>query len=302
MKLLSYGLTTCIVGALLLFTGCQKEAGPGNAAEQEEFAVATAESDAEAETVFDDVFNNVMGVNEEVAIGGTGVFGKANRTNQGGDLIGQALQLDSNQCFNVTITHLDTTKPFPVSIVIDFGAGCTGRDGNIRKGKIIAVYTNRLLIPGASATTTFDGYYVNDIKVEGTQTIINNSSQDTRVYSVIVAGAKLTKPNGNFSQWNSEKTISQIEGLGTPYYPVDDVFKITGGANGSVKRGDKLFQWNTIITEPLIKKFTCRWIAKGTITIRKTNTDVAVLDYGNGDCDNKATYTVNGNTIEITLR
>ena len=30
------------------------------------------ESDAEAEAVFDDVFDNVMGVNAEVGIGGTG--------------------------------------------------------------------------------------------------------------------------------------------------------------------------------------------------------------------------------------
>ena len=117
----------------------------------------------------------------------------------------------------------------------------------------------------------------------------------------MVIDAKLTKSNGNFTQWNSDKTISQVEGLGTPLFPLDDVFTVQGGANGSIKKDDKFFQWSTTIEEPLVKKFTCRWIAKGVIVMRKSNTAVAELNYGNGTCDNKATLTVNGQVREITL-
>jgi hypothetical protein len=55
------------------------------------------------------------------------------------------------------------------------------------------------------------------------------------------------------------------------------------------------------VTSPLVKAFTCRWISKGTVKIRVNDT-VGLLDYGNGDCDNEATLTVNGTSRTIKLR
>jgi hypothetical protein len=296
-------LTLTAVISIVALSGCKKdESSAGTTAEKEEFAHVTSESDAEAEFVFDDVFNNVMGVNDEVAIGGTGVFGRVATStitiNESGNRLAE---LDSITCFTVSINPLSSTR-FPLKVVIDFGAGCTGSDGRIRKGKIIIVYTGRLILPGNSATTTFDGYAVNDISVAGTYKVSNSSTQDKKSFTMQVMGAKLSKPNGNFTQWNSEKTIAQTEGLGTPFVALDDVFKISGQANGAVKKDDKYFQWATAITEPLVKKFLCRWIVKGTVTLNKNNTTVAVLNYGTGNCDNKATFTVNGTVREITLR
>ena len=114
---------------------------------------------------------------------------------------------------------------------------------------------------------------------------------------------KLTKPNGNYTQWSSTKTITQIEGNATPILPLDDVFSIKGESNGTIKRDSTLYQWSarTLPDHPLIKRFACRWIVKGKIAIRRTNSDVAVIDYGTGQCDNKATITINGATFEITL-
>ncbi len=297
-------LTATVIVAGLFVVSCKKESSQtGTPAEKQEFAAATAESDAEADLVFDDVFDNVMGVNNEVAIGGTGVFaGSANNSGSGnGEYINGANQRDTLTCFTVAFTQLSPPNRFPLQVTIDFGAGCTDRRGITHKGKIIITYSGPLFIPGNSATTTFDGYYVNDIHVEGTHKVTNQSTQDKKVFRIVVTGAKLSKPNGNFSQWNSEKTLSQVEGLGTPFMPLDDVFTVTGGAGGSVKRGDKFFQWSTQIKEPLVKKFICRWVSKGIIVLRKSNETVAELDYGTGQCDNKATLTVNGQTIEITL-
>ena len=298
---LFYLLAAGIIVLLVTFAACKKNNSAGSAAEQEEFASITAESDAEAELIFDNIFDNAMGVSDEVAIGGTGIFGMANPgPNIGEEIVNGAAGADSNTCFTVSYIQA-TTNRFPLQVVIDFGAGCTGNDGLTRKGKIIITYTGRLVIPGNSATTTFEDYYVNNIHVEGTHKITNTGSQNTKSYTIQVKGAKLSKPNGNFTEWNSEKTISQIEGLGTPLIALDDVFTISGHANGSVKKGDRFLQWATNITEPLTKKFVCRWITKGVITLNKGNIKVAVLDYGTGDCDNKATFTVNGVAHEITL-
>ena len=295
-------LTAMVIMASLFAVSCKKESSSaGTAAEREEFASAASESEAEAEIVFDDVFDNVMGVNNEVAIGGTGVFGTANTSTGSGEYINGANQLDTNVCFTVSFTQLSPPTRFPLQVTLDFGTGCTDRHGVTRKGKIIITYSGPLYLPGNSATTTFEGYYVNGIHVEGTHKVTNQSTQDKKVFKIVVTGAKLTKPNGNFSQWNSERVLSQIEGVATPFNPFDDVFTLAGGASGSVKRGDKFFQWATHIKEPLVKKFFCRWIVKGIIELRKSNDTVASLDYGTGQCDNKALLTVNGQTIEITL-
>jgi hypothetical protein len=59
--------------------------------------------------------------------------------------------------------------------------------------------------------------------------------------------------------------------------------------------------WSHIISKPLVKEFTCRWIVQGEVSIKKDNTPVAVLDYGTGICDNLATISMNGQLREITL-
>lgn len=292
-----------LLAILITITGCKKESSDLSPAEAREFGQATSESDAEAEAVYDDVFDNVMGVNTEVGIGGTGIFGQRN-IQYGEEIISGVNGTDTvPACVTVTVTHLNPPAQFPVKVVIDFGSGCTGRDGRIRRGKIITTYTARLVVPGAVAETHFDGYYVNDVHVEGVHRVENQSTSQQSVFNIKVVNGKLTRPNGNYTQWNSNKTITQIEGSGTPFFPLDDVFSIKGESNGTVKRDATLYQWaaRTLPDFPLIKRFTCRWIVKGKIAIRRSNSDVAVIDYGTGQCDNKATITINGTTFEITL-
>ena len=303
---------TSLAGILLLsffliISGCKKDKSEMTPAEAEQFGRVTSESDAEAEIIFDDVFDNVMGVNTDVGVGGTGIFGRANIGNDIGgrdEIIGGADNTDTiPACVTVTVTRLNPPAPFPVKVVIDFGNGCTGRDGRLRKGKIITVYTGRLVVPGSVAETTFENYFVNGVKVEGIHRVANQSTNQQWIFNITVRNGKLTKPNGNYTQWSSTKTITQIEGNATPILPLDDVFSIKGESNGTIKRDSALYQWaaRTLPDAPLIKRFACRWIVKGKIAIRRTNSDVAVIDYGNGQCDNKAHITINGVTFEITL-
>lgn len=299
---------TSFAGILLLsffiiVSGCKKEKSEMTPAEAEQFGRAASESDAEAEIMFDDVFDNVMGVNADVGIGGTGIFGQAN-TQYGDEIISGTEGTDTvPACVTVTVTQLNPPALFPVKVIMDFGSGCTGRDGRLRKGKIITVYTARLVVPGSVAETTFENYSVNGVRVEGIHRVENKSTSQQRIFTITVRNGKLTKPNGNYTQWNSTKTITQTEGNGTPNFPLDDIFSIKGESNGTVKRDSTLYQWaaRTLPDHPLIKRFACRWIVKGKIAIRRTNSDVAVIDYGTGQCDNKAHITINGATFEITL-
>ena len=298
-------MTAVIFLSILIINSCKKEtSNSGNLTPQEEeqATLVMTESDAEAEFVFNDLFDDVMGANNDVGMAGTGIFGRANSLNNSLEIA----RVDSTtRCFTVAITHV-TTSFFPVSITIDFGSGCLGRDGHTRYGKIITTYTDRLIVPGASATTSLENFKIDSLQIAGTQKVTNSSTANERQFSVDVENAKLSKPNGNYSEWNSHKTITQVEGLGTPELPFDDIYKIQGSATGKVKNGDRLYAWGSDIVDPLIKKFTCPWIVKGQVKNSKVSnssnsTWVAVLDYGNGDCDNQATITINGIEHQITL-
>ena len=293
--------------ASLLIVSCQKDSSVEDLSPQEEeqASTATAESEAQSEAIFDGIFDNVMGVNAEVGIGGTGVF--SGRTVSGLDASGRMMDTYTVGCMTVTVEHLSTTAVFPVRITTDFGAtGCTGRDGRTRYGKIVTTYSGRMIVPGSSATTTFDGYRVGDISVSGTHTTINQSTSAEWKFVVEVSNAKLSWPSGDYIQRSARREITQVEGLGTPLLPGDDVFTITGSGSGTVKRGDRAMSWESAIQEPLRKRFNCHWIVRGTVkTIRRNQSSsspwVGLLNYGAGTCDNKATLTINGVEHQITL-
>lgn len=306
-------LTAALIFFLLLVVvSCVKENSQnGTASQQEEQAsMASSEADGEAESVFNDVFDDVMGVNDDVGMAGTGIFGRNSATGVSDGINLQRLAT----CFTVSITPSTTTSNsiFPVKVVIDFGtSGCPGPDGHVRKGKISIEYTGRLITPGAAATATFDGFYVDTIKLEGTHKITNTSitTSGNRQFTIDVTNAKLSKPSGNYTEWESHKTITQIEGSGTPLIPRDDIFKTEGSSHGKVKKSNLLVAWESSIAEPLIKKFNCFWIVSGKVKTMRINTSstspwTAILDFGppnNGDCDNKAVITINGVAHNITL-
>ena len=303
---------TWLIAALFLISfiigSCKKELSDSNLTPQQEEDIATTASQSETETelVFNDVFDNVMGVNAEVGLGGTGVFG---RTAASGSLNGRENGIDSvPSCVILTVTHLNAPDLFPVKIVIDFGSGCIGKDGHTRSGKIITTYSGRLTVPGKSATTTFDGFKIDSISVQGTHTITNSTTagSNQRQFSIEISDAKLSKPSSNYSQWTSQRVITQVEGNGTPDLAIDDVFTITGSAHGKVKSGNDLFAWHSEIVEPLRKRFGCHWVSKGVLKVwRETLTSnsqwAATLNYGDGTCDFLATLTINGTAKTIKL-
>jgi hypothetical protein len=279
---------------LLAIPGCDKSQDntEQNQLEEQDSQISS-EADGEADAFFNYVFDDVMGVNDEVGVGGTGIFGRL------------------NNCPVVTVTRLNAPNAFPVRITMDFGnTGCVSRDGRTRRGKIITTYTNRLVVPGAIANTVFDGYYVDSTKIEGTHRITNTGSGQignppAYQYTVNVIDGKLSRPSGHFIEWNSTRVITQIEGM-ISNLPIDDWFRIEGNARGRVSRNGRISLFESNIIEPIIKKFSCRWLVKGKVrTVRVSATNptawIAVLDFGTGTCDNLATVTINGVTRQITL-
>jgi hypothetical protein len=291
-------LPVLAVMGVIVFTGCKKETAVTAPDEipQEEIAatVETAASDAQAEEQFDDVFNITASISAEDA---GEELGMGTNVAAGLGEPGIRLTPSTQRCFTVTVVP-NIPGVFPKTVTVDFGNGCTGPDGKVRKGKIVSIFTNRMLVPGAKVSTTFVGYYVDSLHIEGTHITENTSVSNMQGLSIKVIDGKITNTaNGRWIKWNTTKNILQLEGNGTPNFPLDDVYKITGGGAGSNAAGHT---WAALIADPLIKKFSCRWIVKGTVRISRNNRN-AVLDYGNGRCDNLAMLYINGVGHVITL-
>jgi hypothetical protein len=293
---LTKGVTFFALFVALVLTSCKKESSTLNeqttTTEELTATKEAAKEDAEMEAQYDDVFNITSSINTADAGEDLGLGANVS----GLDDLG-ATTNTRGRCFTVTVVP-NIPGVFPKTVTIDFGNGCLGRDGKYRKGKIVSIYTNRMLVPGAKVSTTFINYQVDSVKIEGTHITENTSTSNMQGWKVIVIDGKVSSTITNrWRKWNSTKNILQIAGNGTPNFPMDDVYKITGGARGSNSNGNT---WAAGIQDPLIKKITCRWIVKGTVHLARDGRE-ALLDYGNGECDNEAILYINGVSYPINL-
>ncbi len=296
LNLNTWLLAVSLIGALTI-SSCQKESSINAVTETNPTELAATQEattqDAETEAQYDDVFNitasmNTSEVGEDLGVSAnvSGLFELGSTTNT-----------NTVHCFTITVVP-NIPHVFPKTVTIDFGTGCLGRDGKLRKGKIVSIYTNPMVLPGAKVSTTFIGYHVYSFKIEGTHITENTSRSNMQGWKVVVIDGKITNTNSNrWRKWNSEKDVLQVAGNGTPRFPLDDIYKITGSATGSNSGGHT---WSSLIVEPLIKKFTCPWIVQGTVRLVRDGRP-ALLDYGNGQCDNLAIIYINGVPHVITL-
>jgi hypothetical protein len=193
-------------------------------------------------------------------------------------------------CAVVTVTGSFPAK----NINIDFGTGCTNAFGVTRKGVINIVLTDSLRKSGSVATVTFNNYYVNGFKKEGTVTWTNTTVAGSGIpsWNRKVANGKITAPSGDYWLHTADINIAMTAGASTPNNLTDDVFSITGSRTVTNPAGKT--RTSTTLTA-LQKKTACSNIDKGTLQVQGPN-HVAVIDFGDGTCDNLATISIDGRT------
>lgn len=183
-------------------------------------------------------------------------------------------------------------------ITIDFGTeGCLIR-GNVLKGKIIMSYEANPEAQQILISKTFEEFYFNNKNILGGTSILkelaneNGNPQFTRNVDITVIW-----PNGVEASRVGTKVREWIEGHGSGVWS-DNVFSITGNWTSTFRNGNS-HSYEVII--PLRREVICYYFVSGSIDIERTNFS-GVLDYGEGDCDNQATFTnENGNVREIIL-
>ena len=255
----------------LVLTGCQSEDAVIDTTASEEIDLKSTETEAEMNKISDET---------------SALIEEAYLTEEFPETKSNATDRYLPDCVTITIVLVQNMK----TVTIDFGEGCELRNGNIVSGKIIFEYEKNPEAATKMISFEFDGFVFNDKKVEGTGSILrersneNGNPQSTRTGDVTV-----TWPDGTFANKNGTKIREWIEGVGTGAWG-DNVFLITGNWMFTKKNGNVL---SANIITALRRELACKFIVSGLIELQK-NENNALLDYGNGDCDDLATVSING--------
>jgi hypothetical protein len=263
-----------IIIAGLILTSCQKSEPLETA------SIEAADDAALSEALFDDVFTSL-----EIA------SGMAEYSKKSASVI--------DTCPLITITS-EGQEFWPRNIVIDYGTGCEGLYEVVRSGKINITVSGPRNEEGSVRTLTFQDYYVNGAKIEGTKTVTNlglNNNQNV-VFGVGLVGGKITFADQKTITHEFERQREFIAGY-TTWNPWDDRCLISGVAAGT--NLDGLSYTHTIVNS-LEWHAACRFLVRGTIGFEIEGIEPFDLDYGDGECDATATLSRGDESKEITLR
>lgn len=183
---------------------------------------------------------------------------------------------------------------------VDYGTGQTCTDGSVRKGKIIFTTTLSADTSEISMDAQFVNYETNGKKLDGQYTVnaTHNESQQTFTYVFNFKDAVLTYADNSQVRWNSTYTMTMQFVMGTGDMLAFSLL-MNGGLSGTNRQG-KAFSAD--LTSPLVIDASCQFgITSGKYLIKAEGYADAVYDFGNGECDNFATLTINGQSERITL-
>lgn len=276
MKTKNYLLLTAIFASAIMITlnGCKKD--------DESDLAQNARDEAEVTSLYDDVYNDVDETTSDAEEDGY----SAPTT--------KSFSSDTTGTRTVSITQAGDSI-FPKTITVEYNNWTSPR-GRVKDGKIIIVVTARYISSEYTHTVTFNNFTIDGNAIEG-QKVVARTSADT--FNVVLTNGKVTFTDGTIYTRNFVRTRVMTAGASTLLYIWDDAYKISGVSNGINRQGKEYT--HTIIT-PLEISLGCPWIKKGRINIEVEDATLAFIDYGDGDCDNTATATIDAKQYTITLK
>ena len=189
-------------------------------------------------------------------------------------------------------------------IEINFGEGCQGPDGKVRKGIIVVEYDGHWLVAGAKVYTVLKNFFLDDVKIEGTR-ILTNVSVDLQSlkYTVEIIGGKIIWPGEGEQEYILTRESARLHTLIFGDALDDFELHVEGVASG-ITRGGR--NYSSEIDQPLIFKSSCRG---NTIYLPTSGSKTIVIDekltirvdYGTGDCDSKMTISIGELDKEVEI-
>lgn len=197
-------------------------------------------------------------------------------------------------CVTVTIVAEQGYR----EITLDFGTDGCVINGHLLSGQIVFSYTRNIEAQNILINYTLVDFYFDAKQVIGSRTIlkelsnVNGNPQFTHTLDLTVIW-----PNGVQASREGVKVREWVEGFGSGVFS-DNVFEVTGNWTTTFINGNEhVYE----VLTPLRRQVICSYFVSGSVDVQRTNFG-GIFDFGEGDCDNQATFiTNNGIVIDIVL-
>jgi len=292
-KILSVALILSTV-----FVSCQKSTDLGLVSSTEEQILKSTEitlSDLKVESISEesnyeaDFYANAE-LNLRQMARDKGRFGKLIDWRKG-------LRYQMGQCPDVSIDTADAG--YPITITLNYGESTTLENERVLSGSIIIVISGPKFTDGTTRTISYNNFVADSVGLEGT--IVETFSGDnlsSRMFSV-TSDLTFTLSDGTIIDRVAQRVHQWLAGIDTPLEYEDDEIQITGSANTNTSAGES---YSKEIIEPLLRLGNCPYLVQGIINFSQNGELIGVLDFGDGGCDENATLTAGGETIDIVLK
>ena len=196
-------------------------------------------------------------------------------------------------CATVTVDR----DSFPKTVTIVYGEDCVTRRGIKKSGTVIITLSDSVHTPGSTYSVQYIDLQLGNklINLEASYTYEGLNENNNPVVSWESYSTTIKRDSIVIKRRFSH-TKEWLSGFRTAYID-DDQFLLTGG--GQVKINDR-YEFSRVIIDPLYFDRACRFILSGVIEITR-NGESMLIDFGDGECDNIATVTKDGESAEIEL-
>lgn len=168
----------------------------------------------------------------------------------------------------------------------------SGPDGKTRNGTIKVVYSKRYDWGAASAKVNFLNYTSNSVAIQGSLFISRNANSFT------LQGVNTSINNGKSSSVFSFIYDVKTDDNGTIGNETDDHLEVSGNGNGVNQNGKK---YTAEVIEPIKKRADCAWVSGGKVTVTPDGLHGRNVDFGNGNCDDVASFVLDSQTFTVHL-
>ncbi|MBK6523715.1 MAG: hypothetical protein IPG08_16170 [Sphingobacteriaceae bacterium] len=278
-----------MVGAAITLTSCHKK--------------ETVEVDNETQSVVDNAvaeqeFMSMVPAVNSVAIKTKGTGADPNKS---AVVACDSLHIVSGDTLWSSPTHVHPTY----SLTLAGSSSCSPiPDSKLREGIMFITFYGKVKTAGSRMKIVLAGYkaantdpakkisYQCDSIV--VKTVSNNPTTDIRIFNVKIYNGKCVGPTNNWTTlYSTDRTIT--------HNMATDEISIYGTSNGT-NRLNRTFTVDVPQSSPLVKKASCQFISSGILNLTPDGFKTRTVDYGNGNCDDDATFSVNGNTVAFKLK
>lgn len=196
----------------------------------------------------------------------------------------------SRSALEITVTGVQNFTYVPASNSMP--------DGKERSGMIAARLNGHAKEPGTQTVFKLVNYTASGIvyTCDSIVLITNESNSNYTSFNVkLINGACSTA--GYTIKYKFDRTFTIYPGV-----MYADLVTYTYGSASGTNRNNRNFSTTSVKEGALVKRANCAYISAGTMELAPESFKTRTINFGDGICDNEATFTVNENTVAFKLK